>query len=181
MRRSSEWFLVLAAVLVLVGGAVAAARTVGSSAREVKPGSVAPDMTVLTLDDPPEEVRLGRYRGQVVLLNIWATWCGPCRVEMPSIVNLYRDFGPKGLKVVAVATDDPGQEPAIRGFVREYGLTFDVLHEGTGHIEQLFQTTGSPETVIIGKDGVIRKKVVGATRWDSPANRALIAQLLSEP
>jgi peroxiredoxin len=116
----------------------------------------------------------------VVLLNIWATWCDPCRVEMPSIERLHERLGPKGLKVVAVSIDDPGADGAIRDFARQLGLTFEILHDTSGAIKQAYQTTGVPETFVIGRDGVIRKKVIAARDWSSPANVALVSELLSE-
>ena len=93
---------------------------------------------------------------------------------------LYRDFGPRGFKIVAVSVDDAGAEQKIRDFVREFGLTFDVLHDPAGAIQKTYATTGVPETFVIGADGVVRKKAY-AQDWNSPENRALIARLLDEP
>jgi thiol-disulfide isomerase/thioredoxin len=146
----------------------------------VSPGAPAPDFRAVTLDAHPVPKGIADYRGEVVLLNLWATWCGPCEWEMPSIEALHRDFGPKGLKVVAVATDDPGFEQRVRDFVARKGLTFEILSEGTGKIETDYETRGIPATYLIGRDGIIRKRVAGASDWNSPANRALIAQLLEE-
>jgi peroxiredoxin len=100
---------------------------------------------------------------------------------MPSIENLQRAMGQRGLRIVAVSIDDPGQEQRIRDFVKQYGLTFEVLHDASSRIKDIYQTTGVPETFIIGRDDVIRKKVIGATDWNTDDNRALLAQLLSEP
>jgi len=113
-----------------------------------------------------------------VLLNIWATWCQPCQVEMPSIERLYKAYGPMGLKVVAVSVDDFVGTDSVRRFADDFGLTFDVLHDPQYHIEKAYQTTGYPETFIIGPDGVIRRKWIGEDDWTSQGNRALIAQLL---
>ena len=82
-----------------------------------------------------------------------------------------------------MSVDDPGTEPQVRSFVKEYGLTFDVLHDPGGHegtISRNYQTSGYPETVIIGRDGIIRKKLLGAHDWNSAENRALIDRLLAE-
>jgi thiol-disulfide isomerase/thioredoxin len=117
----------------------------------------------------------------VTVLNLWATWCVPCRAEMPSLERLYRAMGPRGLRVIAVSVDDGSADDKIRDFVGQYGLTFTVLHEGSGEIEQRLQTSGVPETFVIGRDGVIRKRVLGATAWDSQSNQALITALLDEP
>ncbi|HXQ76746.1 MAG TPA: redoxin domain-containing protein, partial [Gemmatimonadaceae bacterium] len=76
----------------------------------VELGSKAPSFTATTLDSVPKQKTLADYRGQVLMLNVWATWCLPCRVEMPSIEALNKAYGPKGLKIVAVSIDDPGTE-----------------------------------------------------------------------
>jgi len=143
-------------------------------------GSSAPDFHAVTLDSPGAKKSLSDYRSQVVLLNVWATWCLPCRVEMPSIEKLHQTYGPQGLKIVAVSIDDPGTEAQIRAFVKSFGLTFQVLHDPRNSISESYQVGGYPETFIIGRDGVIRKKVMEATDWNSPENRALIGRLLAE-
>jgi len=147
----------------------------------VSPGSPAPDFRAVTLDAHPVPKGIADYRGQVVLLNLWATWCGPCEWEMPAIEALHRDFAPSGLKVVAVAVDDPGFEQRVREFVARKGLTFEVLSEGSGKIESDYEARGIPATYLIGRDGVIRKRVAGASDWNSAPNRALVAQLLGVP
>jgi cytochrome c biogenesis protein CcmG/thiol:disulfide interchange protein DsbE len=175
-----QWAVVGASVLVSTVGLVAATRFFAEELRPVTLGVAAPVFRARTLGEQPDERTLDDYRGQVVLLNIWATWCRPCRVEMPSIEELHRAYGSAGLKVVAVSVDAPGNEGAIRQFAREIGLSFEILHDPSGDIQRVYQTLGMPETFLIGRDGVIRKKVLGATRWDSGANRALVAQLLAE-
>ena len=124
------------------------------------------------------EKSLADYRGKVVLLNVWATWCEPCRVEMPSIEKLHREFGPHGLAVVAISVDDPGAEQRIQDFVKEFGLTFEVLHDPKQVTTRNYQITGYPETFIIARDGTIRKKLIGASDWSSEGNRALVKELL---
>jgi cytochrome c biogenesis protein CcmG/thiol:disulfide interchange protein DsbE len=181
MTIRQQWMVVLAIVLALGGSLFAATRFLGEELFPVTVGSEAPDFRAKTLTTPPREKTIRDYNGDVVLLNIWATWCGPCRVEMPSMQKLHEEFAQRGLKVVAVSIDNPGTEAEIRRFAKEYGLTFEILHDGRGAIQRLYQTTGVPETLVLGRDGVIRKKVIGAAEWDSPANRTLIAQLLAEP
>jgi cytochrome c biogenesis protein CcmG/thiol:disulfide interchange protein DsbE len=143
-------------------------------------GSEAPDFRAATIDSARAQKSLADYRGQVVLLNVWATWCLPCRVEMPSIEKLHLAYAPKGLKIVAVSIDDPGTETQIRDFVKSFGLTFEILHDPKNVISENYQVDGYPETFVIGRDGVIRKKVMEATDWNSPENRALIERLLSK-
>lgn len=146
-------------------------------------GAKAPNFTATTLDSTPVKKTLADYKGDVVLINIWATWCGPCRVEMPSIELLHNAYASKGLKVVAISVDDPGADALVREFVKQYKLTFEILRDQggqEGEVSRDYQTTGYPETVIIGRDGVIRRKFLGATDWNSPANRSLIERLLAE-
>lgn len=198
MTVRQQWAVVGGVVLLLGGGLFAATRAMRDELFPVSVGGKAPDFKASPLLEPvypatptaeftSSEVpdgaatkTLASYRGQVVLLNIWATWCAPCRAEMPSIERLHREFGPRGLKIVAVSVDDPGQQKAVREFARELGLTFEILHDPTHDIQRVYRTTGVPETFVLGKDGVIRKKIIGATDWSSTGTRALVAQLLAE-
>jgi cytochrome c biogenesis protein CcmG/thiol:disulfide interchange protein DsbE len=174
MRRIA---MIVAAVAASVAG-LSYAGAFETRESRVGPGAAAPDFRAQTLDEQPVTRTIADYRGKVVLLNIWATWCGPCEWEMPAIETLHRDFAPHGLKVVAIATDDPGFEQRVRDFVARKQLTFEVLSEGSGKIEQDYEARGIPATYLIGADGRIRKRVGGASDWNSPANRALVAQLL---
>lgn len=166
-----------ALVVASIGGlAYAGAFDVATS--RVSPGAPAPDFKAVTLDASPVTKTIADYRGEVVLLNLWATWCGPCELEMPSLQALHDDFGPVGLKVVGVAVDDPGFEQRVRDFVARKGLTFEILTEGSGKIENDYEARGIPATYLIGRDGRILKRVAGASDWNSAANRALMRQLL---
>lgn len=181
MTARQQWSIVGGIVAVLAIALFAASRLLGDQLYPVSVGSKAPPFSARTVDSIPRTQTLADYKGQVVLLNIWGTFCLPCRDEMPAIEKLHQAMGPKGLKVVAVSMDDPGFEQKIRDFEKEFGLTFQVLYDPTGTITNDYQTTGVPETFVIAKDGVIRKKVIGASDWNSEGNRALIAQLLAEP
>lgn len=181
MTVRQQWMFVGLVVLILGGGLLAATHFLGDELFPVTVGSKAPDFKATSIDGVPQTKTLADYKGQIVLLNVWATWCLPCRTEMPSIEALHDRFAARGLKVVAVSIDNPGTEDAIRKFRDQYGLTFEILHDASGKIKQDYQTTGVPETFVIGRDGVIRKKVIAADNWDSPANRALFAELLGVP
>ena len=197
MTVRQQWAVVAAVVALLAVGLFVATRTMRDELVPVSVGGQAPDFKATPLLEPVYQAAanatftsrevgaaaaksLASYKGDVVLLNIWATWCAPCRAEMPSIERLHREFGPRGLKIVAVSVDDPGQQKAVRDFARELGLTFEILHDPTHDIQKAYQTTGVPETFVLGRDGVIRKKIIGATDWSSPGTRALVAQLLAE-
>jgi cytochrome c biogenesis protein CcmG/thiol:disulfide interchange protein DsbE len=184
-KVNRQWWLVGAVVgllVVLVG--------VGWLARDrflpVEVGSQAPDFAATDLQGRP--VALSSLRGEVVLLNIWATWCPPCREEMPSMQRLYEQLGPEGLRLVAVSIDaepggvDAGGQPGgdVAAFARDMGLTFDIWHDPSGRIQQVYRTTGVPESFVIDRNGRIVKKVIGATEWDSEANVGLMRRLLEE-
>lgn len=181
MTVKQQWSVVALFVLLMGGGLFAATRIFGDELFPVSVGTRAPDFHAVTLDSSATVRTLADYRGRVVLLNIWATWCPPCRVEMPSIEQLHQALGPEGLEVVAVSIDAAGQEQVIRDFAKRLGLSFTILHDPTARTEKQYQATAVPETFIIGRDGIIRKKLIGAVDWNSASNRAVIEQLLREP
>ncbi len=111
-----------------------------------------------------EYVRLSDHRGKIVFLNIWATWCPPCREEMPSMESLYRRLKGRDFEILAVSIDREGGK-AVRPFVSKNGLTFPVLLDPENKISRLYGLTGVPETFIIDKNGVVIKKVIGAQNW----------------
>ncbi len=174
--------LAIACVVIGVTAAIAygATRYLRKELFPVEVGAKAPDFKAYTLDSVPKQKSLADYRGKVLMINVWATWCLPCRVEMPSIEALNKEYAPKGLKIVAVSIDDPGTDSTIRAFVKQYGLTFEVLHDPQAKISDAYDITGYPETFIVGKDGVIRRKLMSATNWNAPEARALVDRLLAE-
>lgn len=180
MTSGQQWRVVGAIVAVLGGALWFGSYQLKDELVGVDVGSKAPSFSGATMDQPPKSKSLADYKGQVVLLNVWATWCGPCRTEMPSLEALHKAMGPKGLHVVAVSIDDPGKADDIRKFLKDFNLTFEVLHDSTQAIQGAYQTTGVPETFVIAADGTIRKKVIAAADWNSGPNRALITQLLKE-
>lgn len=185
MTARQQWAVVAAVVALLAAGAFAATHFLSDELTSITVGSDAPGFTAVTLPDasgkPATAKTLSDYRGDVLLLNVWATWCEPCRTEMPSIEAVHRELGPKGLKVVAVSIDQPGDESKIQQFLRDYKLTFEVLHDSTGAIKTIYRTTGVPESFVIARDGTIRKKWIGAEDWNSVGNRRLLTALLGEP
>lgn len=180
MSSRRQWALVAAIVALLALGVMAMTRLAGDGLEHVTVGARAPSFTAWTLDTPPRPRSLDDYRGQVVLLNVWATWCTPCRVEMPSMQLLHQEFAREQFRIVAVSVDRDGMEEAIRAFAHEYGLTFDILHDPEGRITGGYQVAGFPQSFLIGRDGVIRRVVLGAVDWHSESNRALIRTLLEE-
>ncbi len=153
----------------------------------VTAGTVAPDFEVNDLLG--RRVRLSDHRGEVVLVNIWATWCPPCVKEMPSMERLYQKIGGDGFEIMAISIDvepggfdldgNPGGD--IQAFADSLGLTFPILHDPSGAIQQLYRTTGVPESFLIGTDGILYKRVAGPTEWDAPEYKELIRRLLAAP
>jgi cytochrome c biogenesis protein CcmG, thiol:disulfide interchange protein DsbE len=167
-----------------VAAVVAAAWAGRENYQPVITGAVAPDFVVTAMDG--SQVSVSDYRGKIVLLNVWATWCAPCREEMPSMQRLYDDLSRDDFEILAVSIDAPFGETDIFGraggdlvgFAQELGLTFPLMKNHAGDIQRVYQTTGVPESFVIDKEGVIFKKVAGSTSWDAPANKELILRLL---
>ena len=141
-------------------------------------GSRAPTFQAIDLQTG-RPARFSDYRGKVVLLNIWATYCIPCRTEMPAIERLSHRLAGTDFHILAVSVDVV-DSTAVDAFVRQFGLTFDVWHDQPGVTQRLYQTTGVPETFVIDRHGVIVKKAIGAMDWDDPVNEILIRRLLAD-
>lgn len=133
----------LVALLLSLGAAVQAAPAVGS---------LAPDFTLRSVDGP--NLRLGEQRGQVVLVNFWATWCGPCREEMPQLNRLYDKYKGAGLVMLGVNVDeDPAKAAAVAA---KLGVRFPVLLDSTKQVSGRYDLTAMPSTVLIDRDGKVR-------------------------
>lgn len=150
----------------------------GDAPGRVEVGRPAPALASKALDGTPAS--LEALRGAPVLLNVWATWCGPCRDEIPALERLHREFGPKGLRIVGVSIDQGGQETSIREFLLEYGATYAIWLDPNSDVTSAFSTMGVPNTFLIGKDGTLLWKHVGPVEDTNPELRALIQKSLSE-
>jgi cytochrome c biogenesis protein CcmG/thiol:disulfide interchange protein DsbE len=181
--KSRQWWIV-GSVVLLLAALVGAGWLVRHRFLPVEVGSQAPGFTAHDLQGRP--VALEDLRGEVVLLNIWATWCAPCREEMPSMQRLHERLGAQGLRVVAVSVDGASPTERLAGapekvvgdFARELGLTFPIWLDPSGEVQRTYRTTGVPESFVIDRNGTIVKKVLGATEWDSEANVELFSRLL---
>lgn len=176
---SKQWIVVGIAVAVLLGGAVALA-TYGPDVQRVEVGARAPDFRAIDLATGDSVSLRDHYRGAVTLVNVWATWCVPCRVEMPAMEKLYQSLAPRGFRIAAVSIDE-GNPEDVQAFGRELGLSFDILQDRSTKVQQIYQTTGVPESFLLNREGVIVKRVIGAQDWSSAVNRGLIERLLDEP
>jgi peroxiredoxin len=169
--RIGAWVLA-GVVAAAVGFAV---WTSSSISDPIGRGSTAPDFALPKVPGPGE-ISLASLRGEVVLLNFWATWCEPCEREMPAMQRLYERLAPAGLHLVAVSVDEVA-ETANR-FRDRLQLTFDVLSDPDKRVSDAYQTYRYPETLLIGRDGVVVERYVGPRDWDSPLYEARIRRLL---
>jgi cytochrome c biogenesis protein CcmG/thiol:disulfide interchange protein DsbE len=172
---TKRWSLVAGTVMTLIF-VVALGMKVRPEMDLIGAGSKAPDFQAVNLRTS-RPASLADYAGKVVLLNIWATWCDPCRLEMPSMEKLSERLKGADFRVVAVSVDKDGPDVVMK-FANDLGLHFDILHDRSGAIQKTLQATGVPESWVLDRSGVIIKKVIGAEQWDSPVNETLIRHLL---
>ncbi|MEW6325314.1 MAG: TlpA disulfide reductase family protein [Nitrospirota bacterium] len=138
-------------------------------------GLRAPSIELPTLSG--RTVTLDSLRGKVVLVNFWATWCGPCLMEMPSMQRLYEQFGREEFEILAVSSDFDGAA-VVKPYVDRLRLTFPILLDAQFQANSTYRVTGLPTTVIVDRDGIITHKFFGSRDWDNPDSHRLITQLL---
>ena len=185
VNRRTIWILIVGAVLG-VGLVTLMVSENGDPPGPVVVGSTAPDFSAFDLGGTSRS--LNDYRGKVVLLNLWATWCAPCKAEMPSMQRLYELIQDEGFQVLAVSVDRPpaDHDPTnplggeLRAFAESFGLTFTILHDPSGDISATYQTVGLPGSFVVDREGIIVKKISGPMDWDEPENVQLIRSLLGE-
>lgn len=172
-------------VLLAIGGLVMAAvvdaqlsqsvKRAGTERGVVHVGDEAPNFMLRDLDG--NIISLSQLRGKVVLLNFWATWCGPCRVEMPAMEQLYRTLPRGQFEILAVSTDPQGVA-VTRPFQKQMGFTFPILHDSEYRVGLAYGARTIPITFMVDRQGVVRQKIFGARDWDSPEARDLIHTLM---
>ncbi len=138
----------------------------------------APDFTFPGLDG--KMVSLSDYKGKVVLVNIWATWCPPCIAEMPSMEKLYHKFKGENFEILAVSIDETGLK-AVAPFMKKTRLTFPALIDSKGAIKSVYRITAIPESFIVDKQGLLIKKIVGPLDWASPQVFRFFSSLIQKP
>ena len=145
----------------------------GGVAAEQKP---APDITVKTLKGEP--LKLSSLKGTVVILNFWATWCPPCREEIPSMIRLNNAMAGKPFKMLAVSIDEGGA-PDVEAFLAKSSQqALPAYLDSDSQAVKMYGITGVPETFIIDKNGVVIKKVIGPMAWDSAEVVAFLQNLM---
>jgi len=144
--------------------------------QELKDLSPAPDFTLPGPDG--RKISLKDFRGKVVFLNFWATWCESCRDEMPSMERLYREFGRKDFEIVAVNVKD--KRPAALAFVKDLKLSYPILMDPDGEVGLLYGAFGLPVTYLIDRKGTLLARLWGPADWSSPAAKNLIKSLVEQ-
>jgi peroxiredoxin len=143
-----------------------------------KVGFIAPDFQLKNVKG--ETIALNAFRGKIVLVNFWATWCGPCRSEMPSMEEIYREFSGKEFEILAVSTDEDGMRSVVP-FLEEYRFTFPILIDDTLRINDLYGVSSIPTSVIVDRNGMITNRFFGAVDWSDPKQKKLLTQLIQSP
>ncbi len=170
-------------VRLAVVGVLATAVAAGCS-REAPPpvviGQPAPRYAATTLAG--DSASTSALAGKVVLLNIWATWCAPCRDEIPYLQSLYERHRAGGLEIVGVSVDARGQESAIREFARDFGMTYPIWRDPDERVQSLYLALGVPSTYLIDRAGILRWRRLGTIRaGDTTLTRALADALAGAP
>jgi peroxiredoxin len=167
------WVGVLALAAYRFGPQLGAALGLGGR------GSEAPPYAIATLDG--SEISLEDLRGQVVLLNIWATWCGPCRIEMPGFQDVFEEYRTRGFTILGVSRDGPGSEVKVRAFLEAKGITYPVAMETASSraaLRAIGESNALPTSFLIDRAGRIRHKVEGI--FVEPTLRMAVKRLLDE-
>lgn len=154
---------------------VLAAAACGGDDGRIRPPAVgrpAPAYAAVAFDG--DSVSLAALRGWPVLLNVWATWCFPCREEIPVLQALHEQYASRGLALVGVSVDARGQEAAVRQFVSDFGMTYSLWHDPDERVQSTFLAVGVPATYLIDREGILRWRHVGPVRaGDSILHRAI--------
>ncbi len=172
-------YLVLIVLLVLVGGGAYIYFNLPSTtevvATAVVSGDVAPDFQLE--DTKGNRVSLSALRGKVVMVNFWATWCPPCKEEMPSMEKLNQIMAGEDFVMLAINTEENGRS-VVPAFLKNNPHDFTVLYDDKGTVQQQYGVYRVPESFIIRKDGTVDKKVIGAIDWASPKTIAYFKELV---
>jgi len=144
--------------------------------RPLRVGDAAPPYAARTLAG--DSLALDSVRGRAVLLNVWATWCTPCRQEMPAIERLFAAFADSGLTVIGVSVDDAGSAAEVRQFVAAHHIRFTIALDPDKRVARVFRTLGVPETFLLDRRGLVVRRWIGEFDPGSEAVRAAVRQAL---
>ena len=167
-----------AAALVVVALATVACSESARVARSVAVGQPLPAYRTVNLAG--DSVSIAQEKGRVVLLNLWATWCHPCRDEIPVLQALHERYASQGLRVIGVSVDANGEEPAIRDFMKAFRMTYPVWRDPNERISQLYLAIGVPTTFLVSREGVLLWRHTGPVRRDDRVLVQLIERALAD-
>jgi thiol-disulfide isomerase/thioredoxin len=154
----------------------AKAKSAAPAEARAEAGDVMPAYSAKLLDGKSFDV--ATEKGNVVLINVWATWCGPCRFETPELQALHEKYSPRGLKIVGVSVDEGG-DAGVKDFVNEYKITYPIAVDAEGRVASVLRTTVLPTSVLIGRDGrIVWRKIGPVTPNETAALDALIEKTL---
>ncbi|MCK4741186.1 MAG: TlpA family protein disulfide reductase [Anaerolineales bacterium] len=164
LQDTVRWSLVVIGAAIVGGlwirvSAVPAEATTGGLIPSPRVGFLAPDFTLESLSG--DQISLSDMRGKVIVLNLWASWCPPCRAEMPALQRVYQENHERGLKVLAVNMTAQDNIAAVEDFVQEFNLTFPILLDTSGEVGNAYLMRALPTTFFIDHDGVIQRVIVG--------------------
>jgi peroxiredoxin len=168
-------FSTIASIFVILSLFIFSCNLISDDSSKPKEGYFAPDFTLNSIDG--REFKLSDLRGKVVFINFWATWCPPCKEEMPSMGQLYKMLKGKEFEILAIATDN--DIDAVKKFVKKYNITFPVLVDKEKKVYNLYKATGIPETHLINKLGIIEVSMIGPFNWISSDVTSAVNELLA--
>jgi cytochrome c biogenesis protein CcmG/thiol:disulfide interchange protein DsbE len=142
----------------------------------VEVGKPAPEYRAVSVEG--DSVSLASHRGKVMLFNVWATWCHPCREEIPELLVLYDKYKPRGLEVVGVSIDANGSDEAIRSFMKDFRMTYPVWRDPDERVSAEFLVVGVPATFLIDRNGILRWRKTGPIQPGDSSLTAAIEQAL---
>ena len=173
VRRRCAWPSVLA---FLFAAACAGDDGGGAGGEKVEVGAPAPAYRAVSLGG--DSVSLAGLRGHTVLLNVWATWCHPCRDEIPELRQIHARYRERGLELIGVSVDADGSDGAIRDFMREFAMTYPIWRDPEERVSARFLVVGVPATFLIDRAGVLRYKHTGPVQPNDPDLAAAIERAL---
>lgn len=182
VRDPIRWGAIVLGVLILGGiwigiSQVPASATTSGAIPSPREGFAAPDFTLETLEGVP--ITLSDLRGKAVVVNLWASWCPPCRAEMPALQAAYEADRERGLEIVAVDMTYQDSEEDAQRFAKDFGLTFTIALDRDGMVARQYLLRALPSTFFVGPDGVIRKVVIGGPMSEATI-RSTVSEMLEE-
>ncbi|MFQ3251440.1 TlpA disulfide reductase family protein [Glaciecola sp.] len=163
---------------LLLAGATLLALSVASVSAMAKPasGELSPDFTLKSRDGG--NIKLSEQRGNIVMVNFWASWCGPCREELPAFEELYQEYQDMGVEILAVNVDDEAEKANV--LLQDIEVSFPVLYDTSGEVSELYDVSAMPTTVLIDRDGNVRLLHPGYRKGDEKKYEKAIKMLMRE-